>query len=284
MIEDAKAPRIDLIVLPKGAVPYEAFHCVYPFFEVQRIWTKHFGSGAQQEFPANGRLMEKPISVLKQYEGHTYWEVCNAFWVQALANHYQCEVIVGMDDRDLESGKHFNAAFHFSPNGSQRVADGKTNSGSCRRICSFQKLALVFELCLRAVRHRRFVRARTGSQGFAGRIPMGVSICYEETYSEMIRHLRKKDAQMFVNISNDVWFPRSRLARQHFDHGMVRAVENGLPLIRACNTGITGGVDCFGQHSGAPSRKSGRRSIFRSSAPHISDSLFQVGATGPFLL
>ena len=56
-----------------------------------------------------------------------------------------------------------------------------------------------------------------------------------------------KGAEMFVNISNDVWFPCSRLARQHFDHGIVRAVENGVPSIRACNTGITGGVDCFGR-------------------------------------
>ena len=246
MIENAKAPKIDLIVLPEGAVPYEAFHCVYPLFEVQRIWTKHFGSWAQQELPANGRLMEKPISVLTQYEGHTYWEVCNAFWVQALANHYQCEVIVGMDDRDLESGCHFNAAFHFSPHGSSVSRMEKRILVPVGEYVPLKNWRWFSQLYLQSVRYWRIVRARSGSKVFAGRVPMGVSICYEETFSEMIRHLRIKNAQIFVNISNDVWFPRSRLAKQHFDHGMVRAVENGLPLVRACNTGITCGVDCLG--------------------------------------
>jgi apolipoprotein N-acyltransferase len=37
------------------------------------------------------------------------------------------------------------------------------------------------------------------------------------------------------------------LPRQHFDHGRVRAAENGVPMVRACNTGVTGWVDCFGQ-------------------------------------
>jgi apolipoprotein N-acyltransferase len=82
---------------------------------------------------------------------------------------------------------------------------------------------------------------------FTGPIPTGVSICLEETYSHLIRELRLNGARLFVNISNDVWFPRSRLPEHHFQHGRIRAAENGVCLLRSCNTGITGAVDCCGR-------------------------------------
>jgi apolipoprotein N-acyltransferase len=246
MIENANAPRIDLIVLPEGAVPYEAFHCVYPIFEVQRIWTKHYGSAAQKELPPVDQQIGKPLSKLAQYEGHTYWEVCNAFWVQALANHYQCEVIVGMDDRDFESKSHFNAAFHFSPHGGSASRIEKRILVPVGEYVPFKNWRWFSQFVSDQFGIGESFEPGRKAKVFSGRVPMGVSICYEETFSELIRHLRMKNAQMFVNISNDVWFPGSRLAKQHFDHGMVRAVENGLPLVRACNTGITCGVDCLG--------------------------------------
>ena len=63
----------------------------------------------------------------------------------------------------------------------------------------------------------------------------------------MIREGRKKGALLFVNISNDGWFPQSRLALEHFNLSRVRAVENGVFVLRSCNTGITAIVDPFGK-------------------------------------
>jgi len=53
---------------------------------------------------------------------------------------------------------------------------------------------------------------------------------------------------MFVNITNDVWFPETRLPWHHFTHGKIRAAENGVSLLRSCNMGVTGAVDCFGRN------------------------------------
>ncbi len=39
----------------------------------------------------------------------------------------------------------------------------------------------------------------------------------------------------------------SRLPQQHFDHARLRTVENGIALVRACNTGVTGAVDSLGR-------------------------------------
>lgn len=54
-------------------------------------------------------------------------------------------------------------------------------------------------------------------------------------------------AELFINVTNDNYYPFSRLPEQHFSHARVRAVENGVYLLRACNTGVTAAVDQFGR-------------------------------------
>src|SRR3990167_5200265 len=85
------------------------------------------------------------------------------------------------------------------------------------------------------------------SKIFHSHVPIGISICLEETFGHLIRRCRLLGAELFVNITNDVWFPHSKLPEQHFHHGRVRSVENGVPILRSCNTGITGAIDCFGR-------------------------------------
>lgn len=219
--------------------------------------------------------MEKALSRVRHYEGYSYWEVSNAFWLQALANHYHCEVIVGMDDRNLVDGEHFNAAFHFVPHGNNISRMEKRVLVPVAEYIPFKNWRWFSQFLSNQFGIGESFEAGREAKIFSGRVPMGVSICYEETFSELIRHLRMKNAQMFVNISNDVWFPGSRLAKQHFDHGMVRAVENGLPLVRACNTGITCGVDCLGgilaQH---PENKAG--ALFIEVPLHTFPTLYSI--------
>jgi apolipoprotein N-acyltransferase len=82
---------------------------------------------------------------------------------------------------------------------------------------------------------------------FKGPVPFGTSICYEEIYGHLMRQNRLLGAELLVNLTNDGWFPQSHLPKQHFDHARLRTVENGIPLVRACNTGITGAMDSFGR-------------------------------------
>ena len=58
-----------------------------------------------------------------------------------------------------------------------------------------------------------------------------------------MRNSRKEGAELFVNITNDVWFPGTRLPWLHLDHGRIRAAENGVYLLRSCNTGVTAVVE-----------------------------------------
>jgi apolipoprotein N-acyltransferase len=50
-----------------------------------------------------------------------------------------------------------------------------------------------------------------------------------------------------VNVTNDAWFGDTPGPYQHFRQAQVRAVENGLPLLRAANNGISGVVDARGR-------------------------------------
>jgi apolipoprotein N-acyltransferase len=72
--------------------------------------------------------------------------------------------------------------------------------------------------------------------------PTGPMICYEAIYSgEMVDEADRPS--WLVNVTNDAWFGNSSGPRQHLAAVRLRAVEEGLPLLRAANTGITVAFD-----------------------------------------
>ena len=75
---------------------------------------------------------------------------------------------------------------------------------------------------------------------------LGVSICYEIIFPDLVRQSVDQGAQFLVNITNDAWFGKSAASYQHMDMVALRAVENRVPIVRAANTGITGTIDATG--------------------------------------
>jgi apolipoprotein N-acyltransferase len=71
-------------------------------------------------------------------------------------------------------------------------------------------------------------------------------ICYEIIFpGEGDREARSAD--LIVNVTNDAWFGNTPGPYQHFRQAEVRAVELGLPLVRAANNGISAVVDAHGR-------------------------------------
>jgi apolipoprotein N-acyltransferase len=79
------------------------------------------------------------------------------------------------------------------------------------------------------------------------RLPsFGPLICYEAIFPGAIIDMRDRPAWI-LNVSNDAWYGRSAGPYQHFAMARVRAVEEGLPVVRVANNGITGVVDAAGR-------------------------------------
>lgn len=71
-------------------------------------------------------------------------------------------------------------------------------------------------------------------------------ICYEIIFPGAV--LGEDERPSFLlNVTNDGWFGRTTGPYQHFHQARVRAIEEGLPLVRAANTGISAIVDPYGR-------------------------------------
>jgi apolipoprotein N-acyltransferase len=71
-------------------------------------------------------------------------------------------------------------------------------------------------------------------------------ICYEVIFSGDVVAQGERPG-FLLNITNDAWFGRSSGPYQHFAQARLRAVEEGLPIVRAANNGISAIVDAYGR-------------------------------------
>ena len=79
--------------------------------------------------------------------------------------------------------------------------------------------------------------------GLAGFSPI---VCYEAIFPGAVIDRAARPAWIF-NVTNDAWYGRSSGPFQHFAIARTRAVEEGLPLARVANNGISGVVDPAGR-------------------------------------
>lgn len=229
----------DLIVLPEAAVPFSAYYAVYPYKTVHQLIERDLGI---QE-PELRKYLMQPFATQLMLSGQLEWVVTNAFFAQILADYYSAEVIVGFDHTEVKTGKNYNAAFHFAPNQFSIQSYGKRVLLPLAEYLPYEFLRpLVSKYGI-----SEFFTQGKEAEVFQGKVPISVSICYDECFGHLVREGKLQGAKMLVNVTNDDWFPLSRLSKQHFGQGRMRAIENGLPVVRSCNTGGTAVIDSHGR-------------------------------------
>jgi apolipoprotein N-acyltransferase len=150
--------------------------------------------------------------------------------------------------RGVEGGMYqFNAAFFVDPAGDLISR-------------YFKRRLVVFGEYMPAVRWMPFLKyLREAGGGLeAGRGPvafqmtrprarMSPLICYEDVFPCETRESLDADTDFLLNLTNNGWFGASAAQWQHAVCALFRAVENGLPLVRCTNNGLTCWMDAQGR-------------------------------------
>jgi apolipoprotein N-acyltransferase len=191
---------------------------------------------------------------------HQVWLIFNAEDIQLRANARS------RDDLD-----YFNAAFLFGPDGDYRNVYHKQSLVIFGEyiplvrwlpfIKWFTPITGSFAAGTNAVpfvlAHRSPTRLesgtdtqRAGSETGAFdilHIKTSTLICFEDVFPHLVREYVQDDTDFLVNLTSDGWFGEGAAQWQHAATAVFRAVENGVPLVRSCNNGLTCWVDGTGR-------------------------------------
>lgn len=72
-------------------------------------------------------------------------------------------------------------------------------------------------------------------------------ICYEIIFPGQVTPRHNFDTSWILTVTNDGWFLNSSGPYQHFQMAKARAIEEGMPVVRVANTGISGVIDPYGR-------------------------------------
>ncbi|MCC2110737.1 MAG: apolipoprotein N-acyltransferase [Hyphomicrobiales bacterium] len=141
----------------------------------------------------------------------------------------------------------FNSIYVLNDEGEIIAAYDKT------RLVPFGEF-LPFQSILESIGLEQLTRLRGGFTAGVRRQPLSTPgtpsfqplICYEIIFPGKV--LGEGDRPVWLlNVSNDAWFGDSPGPYQHLRQAQLRAVEEGLPVIRAANTGISAIIDSYGR-------------------------------------
>ncbi len=226
---------VDLVVLPEAVVPFGTYSFVFDFEKVKAMLMEIYGDVT---FPSG-----MPYVVDNSL-------VNNAFFSATIANLFQSGVVIGLEDASdvyhngVKTRRYYSSAQYFQP--------GKSAERYEKRILvpmgEYIPFSFLSDLCASYGIQASLTPGASAKIMQRKGTRFGLTICYEEMFGDMMRENKQLGADLLVNITSDVWYPDSLLPQQHFDHAKLRTVEMGIPLARACNTGVTGVIDCFGRN------------------------------------
>ncbi len=173
--------------------------------------------------------------------------------VTNLAQTHKIWLVLGSDDGEVRvtakgrmETNYFNSSFLVGPDGEVR--------GNYRK-----RRLVMFGEYIPFSHQFSFIENLTGLGSFTPgdrpgwfsmpdlHLKAGISICFEDVFPHLTRMSVDDDTDFLLNLTNNGWFGESAAQWQHAADAVFRAVENGLPLVRCANNGLTCWVDAHGQ-------------------------------------
>lgn len=178
-----------------------------------------------------------------EYAGKTVLDAVTGF-----ARRHQVWMIIGADDAERTPGTRdevsfYNSSFLINPQGNLVASYRK------RRLVMFGEyvpLSEWFPFLKNFAQVQGEFTPGTDVVAFnlaALDVQTSVLICFEDVFPHVTREHAKEDSDFLLNLTNNGWFGESAAQWQHAANAVFRAVENGLPLVRCANNGLTCWVD-----------------------------------------
>lgn len=163
-----------------------------------------------------------------------------------LAGEVESFLLVGSPDRTPDpSPRLHNSAFLISPDGEIEQRYDKIHLVPFGEYVPLKSLLFFVEKMATGIGDFKAGQRFTVFETPRGRF--GVLICYETIFPDQVRRHVLAGADFLVNITNDAWFGNSAAPYQHLSMAILRAVENGVYLVRAANTGVSALVEPTGR-------------------------------------
>lgn len=152
----------------------------------------------------------------------------------------------------LETPRYFNSLLVVSDGGIETARYDKRHLVPFGEYIPLGALAGRFGLHGLAARDGGGYSAGTGPLlvDLPGIGPARPLICYEGLFAEEVAPRGMARPRVLLLITNDAWFGGFSGPYQHLDQDRLRAIEQGLPMVRAANTGVSAMIDAHGHVTG----------------------------------
>ncbi len=184
-----------------------------------------------------GRLIIAPEGAVPGVLPRMHPEIIAASLAE-VARERDGSVLIGAFGYDAQRDRHTNSAFAVA-------ADGIAAEYRKRKLTPYGEY-LPFGDLLEPILERARIpfsrlvpgAAASGSMDL-GFVELGMTICYEDAFPEL---LRTNKAPVLANLTNDSWFDGTAMPDQHLQIAAARALEAGRWLVRASNTGPSAAI------------------------------------------
>jgi apolipoprotein N-acyltransferase len=206
-------------------------------------------AGGEAPFPQAFRLTSEFLSKAKEPFDLVVWPetTANLRRFGTIYNGLDWEIwrregpkvplLIGAQTYD-ERDRSWNEAVLIAP-------DGTTQTRAKSRLVPFGERAPLVEWLpfLQIFAPRPMLEAGDGAKTFdlMGKTTLDTQICFESCFPQKVR------GRLLVMLTNDEWFTGTEAPRQHRAMAIMRAVENGVPLVQSANGGYSFAVTARGQ-------------------------------------